>query len=73
MEKYYDNFFLPESDIFDIMQSEADIAAIAGIPFKFNEESLSLIPQSTINEEILISDAPDEILNIANIIVGDIL
>ncbi len=73
MEKYYDNFFLPESDIFNIMQSEADIAAIAGIPFKFNEESLSLIPQSTINEEILISDAPDEILNIANIIVGDIL
>ena len=73
MEKYYDNFFLPESDTFTIMQSEAAIATIAGIPFKINDESLSLVPQSTINESTLISGAPDDILNIANIIVGEIL
>ena len=73
MEKYYNHFFLPQSDTFNIMQSEANIATIAGIPFNVDEQSLSLTPKSIINKEVLVYDAPDEITNIANSIVGEIL
>lgn len=64
---YENTMFLPNSDITSIMQTEANIASICGIPFDIYEDEL--IPKTIIDEHALSSSAPNEIIQIANRIV----
>ena len=71
MFKYKDFFFIDGNDIFDIMMSECQIAYIAGIPFEI-ENYNNLIPLSIINEEVLLEDAPQEIIDVVKRIIIDL-
>ena len=71
ISKYKDFFFIFGNDISDIIMSECRIAHIAGIPFEI-ENNEYLIPLSTINEQVLLEDAPLEIIDIAKKILIDL-
>lgn len=64
MNDYKEYFFIKGNDALQIMQSESDIAFITGIPFAIEDENLT--PLTEIDEDVLISDAPAEIIKIAN-------
>lgn len=61
---YEGMLFLHGSDINMIMQTEAAIADICGIPFSISGDTL--IPKTKLNEEVLIQGAPDKIIDAAN-------
>ena len=65
MSKYEDYFFSDGNDPFEIMGTECEIADITGIPFELNDNN-ELKPLTTINLDVLESDAPGEIRRIVH-------
>lgn len=64
MKEFESEFFSPGNVAEDIMSTEIEIADIAGIPF--DVEGDYLIPLTTINEEVLLEDAEDSAIDLAN-------
>jgi hypothetical protein len=52
------------------MGTEINIADLAGIPFDITEDRY-LSPKTTINEAVLIEDAPKETIELAKAIIQD--
>lgn len=71
MNVYKDKFVTEMNDLADIMETEREIAYIAGIPFIENDNAM-LYAQTTINEDVLTEEIPNDILDIAKKIVKDI-
>lgn len=69
-KKYNSYFFTDISNAEMIMSSEAEIADIVGIPFLLDGDNM--IAKTTINERILIEEAPIEIINIAEKMIKEI-
>ncbi len=70
MKKYSDKFFSSGNDAYQIMQSECDIADIAGIPFE-EEPDGRLRAKTTIDVKTLNEDAPDHIIKLAKKIIQE--
>lgn len=68
MSAHSDKFFSDGNDAASIMESECDIADIAGIPFEIEEDTL-FRPKTTINESILTEDAPSASVKLAKQII----
>lgn len=69
MKKYSACFFSKGNDENDIMSTECEIADIAGIPFYIKDNLF--IPLTTINENILLEDAPTDAIKIANLVIQE--
>lgn len=65
MDTYGEVFFTPGNSSQSIMETEAEIADIAGIPFEIGENN-ALTPLSLINTEVLTEDAPKKSIALAN-------
>ena len=65
-KKYYDNFFLPNSNIEDILQSEMSICQLSGLllSYKVENENLYIDRCSSINNEVISFEAPSEIIEL---------
>ena len=70
MSEYSDEFFSENNDPTTIMESESDIADIAGIPFDIDDYGM-LVPKTTINNDVLIEDAPKESIELAKKIIEE--
>lgn len=70
MEKHADYFFSSGNDAYQIMQSESEIADIAGIPFEENSDG-DLEAKTTIDIDVLSEDAPDRIVKLAKMIIEE--
>lgn len=70
MMRYGDYFFTTNNNEYSIMATESQIADFAGIPFEEHEGLL--FPLTTISENVLCEDAPDDIVNLANKIVAEL-
>ena len=70
MKNYKDNFFSSGKDAYTIMQSESEIADIAGIPFVENIDG-SLQAKTTIDLDKLNEDAPKSVINLAKKIIEE--
>ncbi len=73
MVEYSEYFFLPDSNALEIMQSESDIAKIVGIPFKYDEDTLDLLPLTNVNQSVLNMEAPEHIISLAKKIYEEII
>ncbi|MBV5335383.1 MAG: hypothetical protein JZU49_06215 [Sulfuricurvum sp.] len=65
----YDLFFLENSIVREIMESEADILDLCGLPFSVVGDQW--IPKTTISKDILIQGAPDQIIRSAERVLRD--
>ena len=70
MENHADYFFSSGNDAYQIMQSESEIADIAGIPFEENSDG-DLEAKTTIDIDVLSEDAPDRIVKLAKMIIEE--
>ena len=70
MTSHGEYFFVAGNNEQRIMESECDIAEIAGIPFEL--DGFFLIPKTTINEHVLIEEVPSNILAIAKQIACEV-
>lgn len=70
MGKYSTHFFSNNQNALEIMGTEINIADLAGIPFDITEDRY-LSPKTTINEAVLIEDAPKETIELAKAIIQD--
>ena len=70
MESSRIEFFLPEDDAYEIMQSEAEVAEIAGIPFDVKGDLL--IPLTVINDNVLKQNTSHRVLDLASKIIKEL-
>lgn len=63
IEKYPDKFLPNTDDAESIISIESDICYLAGIPFNIDNEYL--IPLTTVNKNVLIDNAPKNIVDLA--------
>lgn len=63
MNMHKEEFFSDNSDPYLIMESECEIADIAGIPFEM--EGNNLLPLTVLNEDVLLEEVPDYVLKLA--------
>ena len=68
MEQYKNFYFPPGNSAMDIMQSEIEIADIAGIPFDVDGDYL--IPLTRINENVLCDKVDKKLLDLVNNVIN---
>lgn len=61
---------MPEDDACEIMQSEAEVAEIAGIPFDVKGDLL--IPLTVINDSVLKQNTSHRVLDLASEIIKEL-
>ncbi len=73
-EKYYAFFFLPSSDVRNILQSELSICSLAGLLLNIDFANGDIIIKnlSNVNNDILSTGAPVEIVELANKMVTEL-
>ena len=70
MEDHADFFFSSGNDAYQIMQTESEIADIAGIPFEEDSDG-DLLAKTIIDVDVLSEDAPDRIVKLAKKIIEE--
>lgn len=70
MQNHSDKFFSKGNDPVSILETECEIADIAGIPFKIEQDSF-FYAKTTINENILTQDAPITSIKLAKEIIKE--
>jgi len=72
--KYYEDFFLPNSKVEEILQSELAICLLTGLLLKYKEVNNKLYIQrcSKVNNEALMFEAPSEIIELAEKMVKEL-
>ena len=70
LTQYNETFFLPNSDTWDILQSELNICPLAGLMIIVSEDKINIL--NNVNTEILSSNAPSDIVDLCKEIVKKI-
>ena len=72
--KYNKNFFLPNSKLEDILQSELSICSLSGLLLNYEvvNDKLYIVRHSKISNEVLSFEAPSEILELTEKMVKEL-
>lgn len=67
---HYDKFFLPNSDTWDILQSEINICPLAGLMIRLSPNSIDVL--NTVNVNILSDGVSSDLTETINLMMGEL-